>query len=158
MTAALHAGTLRRNFQGYTVDPADALIGFGCSAISSLPQGFAQSARDMAKWATCIEEGRLAIDRGLELTAEDRMRAEIIEKLMCFLEVEPRAIAEKHGFDPAMLDTAFEKLTPLVEDGICRIEGGKVIVPAEHRLFVRSVAVAFDAYYKPVPNRHAKAV
>ncbi len=159
MAAALHAGTLRRNFQGYTVDPADALIGFGCSAISSLPTGFAQSARDMAKWATRIEEGQLAIDRGLKLSDEDRMRGEIIEKLMCFLRANPRAIAEQHGFDAALLDESYEKLQPLVADGLCQVaDNGEVIVPDEMRLFVRTVCLAFDAYYQPKPQRHAKAV
>ena len=159
MAAALHTGTLRRNFQGYTVDPADALVGFGCSAISSLPQGYAQSARDMAKWATRIEEGRLAIDRGIEISPEDRMRAEIIEKLMCFLQVDPQAIARKHGFDPALLTAAYEKLGPLQADGLCRVEkDGRVVVPEEMRLFVRTVCTAFDAHYQPRPQRHAKAV
>ena len=159
MAQALHDGTLRRNFQGYTVDPADALIGFGCSAISSLPTGFAQSARDMAKWATRIEEGRLAIDRGLKLSDEDRMRGEIIEKLMCFLRANPRAIATAHGFDAAVLDASYEKLQPLVADGLCRVEeDGSVIVPEDMRLFVRTVCLAFDAYYQPKPQRHAKAV
>ena len=159
MTEVLHAGTLRRNFQGYTVDPADALIGFGCSAISSLPTGYAQSARDMAKWATRIEEGQLAIDRGLKLSDEDRMRGEIIERLMCFLKASPRAIAEKHGFDPAVLNSAYDKLKPLEADGLCRVEeDGTVVVPDNMRLFVRTVCLAFDAYYQPKPQRHAKAV
>ena len=158
MTGALRDGTLRRNFQGYTVDPADALIGFGTSAISQLPQGFAQSARDMARWATAMEEGRLAIDRGLELSDEDRMRAAIIEQLMCFLAARPDDIARAHGFDPALLAAAWDKLDELAADGLCVIADGEVRVPEERRLFVRTVAAAFDAYYKPVANRHAKAV
>ena len=159
MTAALQAGTLRRNFQGYTVDPADALIGFGCSAISSLPQGYAQSARDMARWAARIDAGRLAIDRGIALSAEDRMRAEIIEKLMCFLQANPREIARRHGFDPALLEEAHARLRPLAADGLCVVEeDGTVRVPEEMRLFVRTVCTAFDAYYQPKPQRHAKAV
>ena len=158
MIEALDAGTLRRNFQGYTVDPADALLGFGTSAISSLPQGYAQSSRDQLKWATAIEEGRLTIDRGLEYTDEDRMRAEIIEKLMCFLRVRPEETVRRHGFDTAIIAEAWDKLEPLQADGLCRIEEGEVIVPEERRLFVRTVAGAYDAYYKPAPNRHAKAV
>jgi len=158
MIEALENGTLRRNFQGYTVDPADALLGFGTSAISSMPQGFAQSSRDMAKWATAIDEGRLTIDRGVEYTPEDLMRAEIIEKLMCFLRVRPEEIAARHGFAPETLADAWEKLEPLEADGLCRIEDGEVIVPEDRRLFVRTVASAFDAYYQPQPNRHAKAV
>lgn len=158
MTRALHDHTLRRNFQGYTVDPADALIGFGTSAISQLPQGFAQSARDMARWATAMEEGRPAIDRGLELSDEDRMRAAIIEQLMCFLAARPDDIARAHGFDPAVLAASWDKLGELAADGLCVIADGEVRVPEERRLFVRTVAAAFDAYYKPVANRHAKAV
>ena len=158
MIAALDDGTLRRNFQGYTVDPADALLGFGASAISSMPQGFAQSSRDLAKWATAIDEGRLAIDRGVAYTDEDLMRAEIIEKLMCFLRVRPEEIARKHGFPPEVIAESWEKLKPLEADGLCRIEDGEVIVPEERRLFVRTVCGAFDAYYTPRPNRHAKAV
>ncbi len=159
MIAALENGTLRRNFQGYTVDPADALLGFGCSAISSMPQGYAQAARDMARWATAIEEGRLTIDRGLTYTPEDRMRGEIIEKLMCFLRVRPAEIVARHGFPEESIADAWEKLRPLAADGLCEITAdGEVIVPDEHRLFVRTVASAFDAHYRPAPNRHAKAV
>ncbi len=158
MIAALDNGTLRRNFQGYTVDPADALLGFGTSAISSMPQGFAQSSRDMAKWASAIDNGELTIDRGVAYTDEDLMRAEIIEKLMCFLRVRPDEIAEKHGFPGAAIAESWEKLKPLQADGLCRLEDGEVIVPDERRLFVRTVCGAFDAYYKPRPNRHAKAI
>ena len=158
MITALDDGTLRRNFQGYTVDPADALLGFGASAISSMPQGFAQSSRDLAKWATAIDEGQLAIDRGVAYTDEDLMRAEIIEKLMCFLRVRPEEIVTKHGFAPEAIAESWEKLKPLEADGLCRIEDGEVIVPEERRLFVRTVCGAFDAYYEPKPNRHAKAV
>ncbi|HHN72894.1 MAG TPA: coproporphyrinogen dehydrogenase, partial [Thermopetrobacter sp.] len=158
LARALADGTLRRNFQGYTVDPADALLGFGCSAISSLPQGYAQSSRDMARWASAIDEGRLTIDRGLALDDEDRMRAEIIERLMCFLRVRPAEVAAAHGFAPETLADAWEKLAALEADGLCRVEDGEVIVPEDRRLFVRTVAAAFDVYYRPVPNRHAKAV
>jgi oxygen-independent coproporphyrinogen-3 oxidase len=142
MIAALHDGTLRRNFQGYTVDPADALMGFGCSAISSMPQGFAQSSRDMARWATAIDAGELPLDRGVAYTKEDLMRAEIIEKLMCFLRARPEEIARRHGFDPESISEAWDKLKPLEADGLCRVEDGEVIVPEERRLFVRTVAAA----------------
>ncbi len=158
MIGALDDGTLRRNFQGYTVDPADVLLGFGTSAISSLPQGYAQSSRDMARWAAAIDAGELAIDRGVEYVGEDLMRAAIIEKLMCFLRVRPREIAAAFGYGEETLRDAWEKLAPLEADGLCRIEDGEVIVPEDRRLFVRTVCAAFDQYYRPTPNRHAKAV
>src|SRR5262249_18044341 len=79
----MRTGQLRRNFQGYTVDRADALIGLGASAISRLPQGFAQNAPGSGGYARAIVAGRFATTRGIALTPEDRLRGRIIERLMC---------------------------------------------------------------------------
>ncbi len=81
-------GSLRRNFQGYTVDPAEALIGFGASAIGSLPQGYVQNEPTTGRYLATIAEGKLAIARGLAVTAEDRMRRGVIEALMCRMRLE----------------------------------------------------------------------
>ena len=158
MADAAQNRTLRRNFQGYTVDAADALIGFGVSSISEFPQGFAQGERDTLSWGNAIEAGNIPINRGLEKTAEDHMRAEIIEKLMCYFTVDPVAIAESHGFSKGELIEAFERLKQLESDGMAVIKGNQVTIPESRHLFVRSVARAFDAHYVESPNRHAKAV
>jgi oxygen-independent coproporphyrinogen-3 oxidase len=152
---AARTGRLRRNFQGYTSDVTDALLAFGASAIGALPQGFVQAARDTLKWSTAVESGRNPVTRGLALTGEDRMRAEIIERLMCDLTVDALGIAKRHGFD---LGDTFLRLKPLLEAGLAAMDGGNVTVPREHRLFLRTVASAFDNYFSPSPHRHAKAV
>src|SRR5271165_3217058 len=86
------ARRLKRSFQGYTTDAAPALIGFGASAIGSLPQGYVQNAPTATAYAREIEADRLATVRGLALSADDRLRRDVIERVMCDLEVDVEAI------------------------------------------------------------------
>lgn len=142
LTRARDAGTMKRNFQGYTADRADALIGFGPSAISALPQGYAQNAPDHAPWRTAIDAGRLAVVKGVAVTAEDQQRRAIIEQLMCFGNVDLAAFA----FDP---QTVALRLQPLLEDGLIHLAGSHVTVTERGLPFQRVVAAAFDAYLAP---------
>jgi oxygen-independent coproporphyrinogen-3 oxidase len=151
-------GTLRRNFQGYTDDPADALIGFGASSIGLLPQGYVQNVSDTKGWRVRIEAGELATARGVALTREDGLRGAIIERLMCDLRVDVLAILRQRGFPDAWLDAELDTLKPLVADGLARIEDDVITVPESARNLVRRVASAFDAYLDPTAGRHAVAV
>jgi oxygen-independent coproporphyrinogen-3 oxidase len=155
LARAAQSGTLRRNFQGYTADASDALLAFGASAISQLPNGYLQAARDTLTWSNAIAGGTNPCTRGLELTDDDRMRAEIIERLMCEMRVNAVAISRRWGL--SIVD-AFEKLEPLCDAGLAKVENGTLTVPDEHRPFLRNVASAFDAYFAPAPKRHARAV
>jgi oxygen-independent coproporphyrinogen-3 oxidase len=155
LSEAARTGRLRRNFQGYTTDVTDALLAFGASAIGELPQGFVQAGRDTLSWSTSVEAGHSPVTRGLAITSEDRMRAEIIERLMCDFTVDAWEIARQHGLD---IGDAFTRLLPLTDSGLASVTGGRVTVPQEHRLFLRNVAAVFDEHFQPAPNRHAKAV
>ena len=76
LAQAAVAGRLHRNFQGYTTDNADALIGLGASAIGRMPQGFVQNATDIGGYARAIEAGRLATAKGIVFTPDDRRRGQ----------------------------------------------------------------------------------
>ena len=158
LTQAAANRTMRRNFQGYTTDVADALLSFGASAIGEFPQGFVQSARDTLEWSQKIDRNESPATRGLATTPEDRMRSEVIERLMCDLSVDPGKIAVRHGFDPQMFDDVPQKLEAAIVAGIAQVDGSRISVPPKHRLFLRTVAAAFDTHFVAVPNRHAKAV
>jgi oxygen-independent coproporphyrinogen-3 oxidase len=158
LTAAAGNRTLRRNFQGYTTDVSDALLSFGASAIGEFPQGFVQSARDTLEWSQKIDRNESPVTRGLATTAEDRMRSEVIERLMCDLSVDPGKIAQKHGFAPETFADTAQKLEGAIDAGIARVDGSRISVPPQHRLFLRAVASAFDTHFVAAPNRHAKAV
>ena len=100
MAKAATTRRLHRSFQGYTDDSAPALIGFGASAIGSLPQGYAQNAPTALAYEKAIAAGGLATVRGVALTPDDRLRRELIERLMCDLEVDVVALGAAHGADP----------------------------------------------------------
>ncbi|HKY87686.1 MAG TPA: coproporphyrinogen III oxidase, partial [Pseudorhodoplanes sp.] len=148
-----------RNFQGYTTDQADALIGLGASAIGKLPQGFVQNATDTAGYSRAIGAGQFATARGLALSGDDCMRADIIERLMCDLSVDLDAVVGECGA-PVRETFASElsALQPLAAEGVVQIDGSRVMVTEQGRPFVRLVAAAFDAYLPRGQARHSIAI
>ena len=143
LAQAEEAGTLRRNFQGYTTDPCQTLLGFGVSAISRLPSGFVQNATRIPDYERRIAGGSLATVRGYKLDDKDRRRAAVIEQLMC-----------DYRADVSGIDAPLERLQA---DGLIRRSGNFVEVVEEARALVRVVAGAFDEYLDP-GSCHAVAV
>lgn len=158
LARAARNGTLRRNFQGYTTDDAAHLIGFGASAISSLPAGYAQNAANAKEWLQSVETGRLATARGLALNANDRLRGAIIERLMCDLAVDLDAVAARHGTDSRAVADAFPALEALARDGIVTLAGARIVVAPAARPLARLAAAAFDSYLGAGQARHSMAV
>lgn len=158
MAAALREGRLRRNFQGYTTDAADTLLGLGASAIGRLPQGFVQNVATEVAWRAAISADRLPAARGVALDDDDRFRGEIIERLMCDLAVDLRDICDRHGRQIADLASAIESLSPFIEDGLIELDGDRLRVLGHGRLVVRSVCAVFDEYYSPDAQRHSKTL
>ncbi|WP_198507715.1 hypothetical protein [Qipengyuania seohaensis] len=76
-------GKLRRNFQGFTDDPSDILIGLGASAISSFPHLLAQNEKNSGRYRMIASQDQLVANRGMRRTADDRYRAAVIEQLLC---------------------------------------------------------------------------
>lgn len=157
MAVAQRRGRLRRNFQGYTTDESEVLIGLGASSIGRLPQGFVQNAPALRDYAQRIGAGALAAGKGYALTPEDRLRAELIERIMCDFAVDVGRICRHHGRDPLALLAALPRLESLVADGLVRREGPVLSVPDEARMFIRTVASAFDAYLGTSGAVHSRA-
>lgn len=157
MAVAARARDLRRNFQGYTTDSARALIGFGASAIGRLPQGFVQNAPDLGGYQRAIDRGELATVRGLALSAEDRVRAAVIERLMCDFAADLEEEAGRFGLPADLFDRDLDRLARLEEDGIVARCGRRVTVPEAGQPFVRVVASMFDAHLARA-GRHSAAV
>ena len=157
LVSAAEGGHLKRNFQGYSVDDADALIGLGASAIGKLPQGYVQNAPDIAGYQRAIDQGLPATVRGLALSQEDRMRAAVIEQLMCGFGTDLAATADQFGFAPALFDDDLERLQPLEREGLVSRDGRKIRVLEPGQPFVRVVASIFDAHLAKA-GRHSAAV
>ncbi len=156
MAAAARDGSLHRNFQGYTVDPSDVLIGVGASAISRYPQGFAQNNSISSKYATAIDGGRLATDRGHTMTAEDALRSAMIERLMCDMALDTRQIAMTFGVPQSQIQDMTQRLRERFSDHI-QVRDGAIRLTRDARLIARLVAKELDAYLMP-EGRHSQAL
>ena len=159
LAIAAAEGRLRRNFQGYTDDPCETLIGMGATAISQFREGFSQNLKDRKGWGEAISAGRLPAERGLRLTPDDRLRARAIETLMCALEVNVAEVCAAEGVAASRLDEALDAARLLQPLGLCSVTGPVVRVPEEARIMLRTVAQCFDARSPAMAQqRHAKAV
>ncbi|CAK0770553.1 Oxygen-independent coproporphyrinogen III oxidase [uncultured Gammaproteobacteria bacterium] len=161
LAVAQRHGQLHRNFQGYTTDSAGVLIGFGASAIGALPQGYVQNATKVEDYMDAIAHGRPAIARGRAITPDDALRRDLIERLMCDLEVDLNVVTARHGVDPASFDRELASLEGPIADGIVERHGRTLKIPECARPMVRVAAAAFDAYLPATQGggpRHATAI
>jgi oxygen-independent coproporphyrinogen-3 oxidase len=158
LAIAYDAGMLRRNFQGYTTDGAETLIGLGPSAISATRAGYAQNAADIPLWSRAIDAGRLATQRGLVLSSEDRWRGAAIERLMCNGALDLDALATEFGLPNAQFAAERARLAPLIADGVAALSGNRLRVTTAGQSLARLVAAAFDTYLNTGPGRHSRAV
>lgn len=153
LTGLLANQSVRRNFQGYTSDSAAALIGIGASAISFLPQGYAQNAVPLNQYRDAVQAGQFAQIRGLRLTDDDRRRAALIQNLMCYL----RTDLQSSGIE--LNENERRHLADLEKLGILAVEGSCLTIPEQMRPFVRTVCAAFDPYVSAAcTTRHSLAV
>ena len=158
LAKAARNGALRRNFQGYTTEPSNVILGLGASAIGSLAQGYVQNAARTVDYRSALEAGRFATVRGIEMTDEDRWRGRVIERLMCDMEVDLDAMGDPGG---GCLAGALAELAPLEACGAVHRVGGRITVPPEARLLLRVVCAAFDSRLAAADHsspRHAAAV
>lgn len=158
LAVAARNGKLRRNFQGYTDDAAEALIGLGASSIGQLPQGYVQNMPATGEYQKMALAEGVCVVRGVELSEDDLLRAHVIEQIMC-----------NFGFDFSEVRTIFPKAAETViaearvftagnRDGLCSIEGERFQLTEIGRPFARSVAAVFDAYFSNGKGRHSIAV
>lgn len=145
LTIALKAGRLRRNFQGYTDDTADVLIGVGASSISKFPQGFAQNAPATGAHTGAIREGRFSIARGHAFSDEDRLRSRMIEQLMCEFRIDAAEMSDSFGVSPQRVRKMLEAGSASF-NGLVKVDDSGLHVPPEARSLTRMIARAFDAY------------
>lgn len=145
LTKALKAGRLRRNFQGYTDDQAEVLIGVGASSISRFPQGYAQNAPATSAHTAAIRDGRFSTARGHVFRGEDKLRARMIEMLMCEFRIDAAELRDSFGIGEAALSQMFAE-TDKAFPGMLQIGAEGLVIRPEARPLTRMIARTFDAY------------
>ena len=150
LAKAMKGGTLRRNFQGFTEDQAQVLVGLGASAISSFPDLLVQNEKNAGRYNMIVSQARLPTGPGKQRSVDDRRRGAVIEELLC----RGRARVASD-----LLQGAMERLRPYLEPGLAVIESGSMLVIADHALpYARSIAAAFDPYRQQNARRFSSAI
>jgi oxygen-independent coproporphyrinogen-3 oxidase len=147
-------GGLHRNFMGYTTHADSDLIGLGVSAISHIGTSFSQNPRDLPAWQTALDDGRLPVFRGMFLSDDDQLRADLIQRLMCQGEIPVSALERRYGIDfREYFADALAQLAPLADDGLVQIGEERIEVTARGRLLLRNIAMCFDHYLQRPAER-----
>jgi oxygen-independent coproporphyrinogen III oxidase len=145
LARAQQLGSLHRNFMGYTTHADCDLVGLGVSAISHIGDSFSQNPRDLPAWEVAIDQGALPVWRGLSLTFDDRVRADVIQQLMCHASIDVDGIEYRHGIDFAeYFAEAYARLAPLEADGLVEYHGRRIVATSRGRLLLRIIAMCFD--------------
>jgi oxygen-independent coproporphyrinogen-3 oxidase len=150
LTRALHAGRLHRNFMGYTTQPAADMAGLGMSAIGDIGGAFLQNARSTKEYEPALAAGRLSTVRGLRRSAEDDLRRATILSLMCRMRVDLDELERETGRADLAGHYAQEwsELMPFASEGLCTLGPRRLDVTPKGRLFLRQMAMPFDAYLR----------
>lgn len=149
MALAARTGRLRRNFQGFTDDPSEVLIGMGASAISGFPGLHAQNEKHTATYRQLSEAGRLSASHGIVRSAEDRRRGALIEALLCQGEavVPDDLLAQVSG-----------RLAAFTDEGLAHLRGNHLAIPPQALPYARVIAALFDAYRAAAPRTFSSAI
>jgi oxygen-independent coproporphyrinogen-3 oxidase len=157
LARAQDAGTLQRNFQGYSTHGQCDLVGLGVSAISHVGDCYAQNLRDLPGYYTALEASRLPIARGIVVEAEDLLRAELIQAVMCRNRIDFAAVEQRFGIRLEQhLARELVALRALERDGLVALDAHGVTVTPRGRLLLRVVAMVFDqSFQRPAPQVRA---
>lgn len=155
LARAEREGRIRRNFQGYTDETHETLIGLGPSAVSRYREGYAQTIVATGEYRRLVDEGRLPVARGIECSIDDRARGWVIERLMCDFSFSISRFRDRFGAaaEPVLRDAALA--AQAVPEFVC--EGDRFTISSEPRSLARIVASRFDAYLELGRAKHSQA-
>lgn len=147
LARARENGTLHRSFQGYTTHANRDLVSFGVSAIGQVGDLYVQNHKSLEEYERAIGRGVLPSHQGTCMNADDRIRRDIINQIMCHGSVEIAAIERRHELRfSEYFANELAKLRTLEEDGLVDLTDGAITLTAVGRLLMRNVAMTFDAY------------
>jgi oxygen-independent coproporphyrinogen-3 oxidase len=139
LTRAARERRLHRDFMGYTTRATPHLLAFGMSAIGDVAGRFVQNVPRTGQYQRLVDQGKLPIERGHHLSADDRSRRRAILHLMCNLDLPYRLL-------PPPVEESQARLQPLVDDGLVEAGTDAYQVTATGRWFLRNIAMTLDAY------------
>lgn len=147
LVIAREHGTLQRNFQGYSTHAQCDLIGLGVSSIAMVADSYSQNVKELSQYYAHLDQGRLPVQRGYRLNADDQIRRQVISDLMCHGRIDFQAIEQAFGivFNHYFAD-ALAQLQEPIADGLISLDDAYLTLLPQGQLMMRNIAMAFDAY------------
>jgi len=160
LAVAQREGTLYRNFQGYSTHADCDLVAMGATSISKVGDSYSQNLKGLEDYYAALEAGRLPVFRGIALSADDRLRREVITRLICNFELDFADIEAGYGIDFAdYFAEALERLQPMQADGLLVVNADGIQVQPRGRLLIRNICMVFDRYLgSDSPQRFSKVI
>ena len=161
LAKAQRDGTLYRNFQGYSTHADCDLIGIGATSIGMVGNSYSQNLRGVAEYQERLDEGRLPVFRGMDLSDDDVLRRDVITRIICHFRLEFAAVEAKYGIAFGdYFGVELEELKGMVDDGLITMDGAGIEVQPAGRLLIRNVCMVFDRYLreKQAKQRFSKVI
>ncbi|NBC27293.1 MAG: oxygen-independent coproporphyrinogen III oxidase [Bacteroidetes bacterium] len=147
LTVALENGTLQRNFQGYSTRAKLEMIAFGMSGISQGDELYYQNEKDLARYYAMLDDGKLPVNKVLQLTEEDKIRRAVIMQVMCRASIHYESFYEETGIRfREFFANELDHLKPMEADGLLLMLDDRLAITDLGRLFIRNIAMVFDQY------------
>lgn len=152
-------GKLQRNFQGYTTHGSNALLGLGSSSISQINGVIWQNEKELNKYYGCIEQQQLPVVKGVSLTHDDTIRADLIAEIICHFSLDTVAFAKKWNIDfESYFADSLARLKPFINDSLVERTATHIFVTEAGRLLVRSICSTFDIYLQQGQQSYSKVI
>lgn len=159
LTLAQQNHQLYRNFQGYSTHAECDLIGFGITSIGMVGDSYSQNVKTLVEYDSLIKSGQLPIFRGVKLDQDDKLRRDIITRLICDFALDIADIETRYPIDFAdYFHEVFPQLEQFAQDGLLQYNWEHIEVLPAGRLLIRNICMAFDKYSQLARERFSKVI
>ncbi len=147
LAIAQRQGKLYRNFQGYATHSDCDLVGLGITSIGRVADAYMQNVKDLPSYHAALEQNRLPVFKGVELSRDDKIRREVISQLICHFQLEFASVEQKFSLDfEQYFSTELMQLESMAKDGLLEIHERDILVLPAGRLLIRNICMVFDQY------------
>ncbi|VAW52246.1 Coproporphyrinogen III oxidase, oxygen-independent [hydrothermal vent metagenome] len=147
LVKAQQHGSLHRNFQGYSTHADCDMIAMGITAIGRIGENYSQNVRSIEEYENCLKQNKIPVFRGIELEADDVLRREVINELMCNNELNISNLEKRWGINfKNYFKSSLENLQQMAEDDLLKIGTKKLSITSSGRLLARAICMQFDRY------------
>ncbi len=144
LARARQSGLLHHNALGYVPQAQTDLVGLGVGARSRIGDACFENCPDLTAWESSIDMGELPVWRGLQLDADERLRCDLLQALLCAGSIDLVQMQEQHGIVFAeYFRDELDTLKPLREAGLLHYNLENLQLGPQGRLALQAICAPF---------------